>query len=169
MKFLSASLIALTIFCNILEAKSFRSSSRSSVRSSSFKSSTSTRSSSTIKVSTPKAITPVKTIKAIRQSTPNLNTANRSTIINNTTVVNENRGSGSSDFVNGMLIGNMINRPATSTVVVSNPVVRSEEETVVKNIVRTEKKESFIFKTLSTVVKIIGIVIIAVVLLALIF
>lgn len=168
MKFLSVSLIALTIFCNILEAKSFRSSSRSSVRSSSFKSSTSTRSSSTIKISTPKATTPVKTIKAIRPSTPKLNTTNRSTIINNTTVVNENRGSGSSDFVNGMLIGNMINRPA-STVVVSNPVMRSEEEVVVKNIVKTEKKESFIFRTLSTVVKIIGVAIIAIVLLALIF
>ena len=168
MKFLSSALIALTIFCNILEAKSFRSSSRSSTRSSSFKSSTSTRSSSPIKISKPKA-SPVKTIKSIRPSTTKTNTTNKSTIINNTTVVNENRSSGSSDFVNGMLIGNMLNRPSTSTVVVSNPVVKSEEETVVKNIVVTEKKESVIFKTLATIIKTIGVVIIGIILLAVIF
>lgn len=167
MKFLSVSLIALTIFCNILEAKSFRSSSRSSTRSSSFKSSTSTRSSSTLKISSPKASKPV--IKAIRPSTPKLNTSNKNTIINNTTVVNESRSSGTSDFVNGMLIGNMLNRPSTSTVVVSNPVIRSQEEAVVKNIVTTEKKESFIFKTLLKICKIIGVVIVAIILLALIF
>lgn len=167
MKFLSVSLITLTIFCNILEAKSFRSSSRSSTRSSSFKSSTSTRSSSTLKISSPKVSKPV--IKAIRPSTPKLNTSNKNTIINNTTVVNENRSSGSSDFVNGMLIGNMLNRPSTSTVVVSNPVIRSQEETVVKNIVTTEKKESFIFKTFLKICKIIGVVIVAIILLALIF
>lgn len=167
MKFLSASLITLTIFCNILEAKSFRSSSRSSTRSSSFKSSTSTRSSSTLKISSPKVSKPG--IKAIRPSTPKLNTSNKNTIINNTTVVNENRSSGSSDFVNGMLIGNMLNRPSTSTVVVSNPVIRSQEEAVVKNIVTTEKKESFIFKALLKICKIIGVVIAAIILLVLIF
>ncbi|MGL5856219.1 MAG: hypothetical protein ACRCYA_13390 [Cetobacterium sp.] len=168
MKFLSASLIALTIFCNILEAKSFRSSSRSSTRSSSFKSSTSTRSSSTLKISSPKVSKPV--IKAIRPSTPKLiNTSNKNTIINNTTVVNENRSSGTSDFVNGMLIGNMLNRPSTSTVVVSSPVIRSEEEVAIKNVVTTEKKESFIFKSVLKICKIIGIVIVAIILLALIF
>lgn len=167
MKFLSATLIALTIFCNILEAKSFRSSSRSSTRSSSFKSSTSTRSSSTLKISSPKVSKPV--IKAIRPSTPKLNTSNKNTIINNTTVVNENRSSGSSDFVNGMLIGNMLNRPSTSMVVTSNSVIRSQEETVVKNIVTTEKKESFMFKTLLKICKIIGVVIVAIILLAFIF
>ncbi|MGL5569762.1 hypothetical protein [Cetobacterium sp.] len=167
MKFLSATLIALTIFCNILEAKSFRSSSRSSTRSSSFKSSTSTRSSSTLKISSPKVSKPV--IKAIRPSTPKLNTSNKNTIINNTTVVNENRSSGSSDFVNGMLIGNMLNRPSTSMVVTSNSVIRSQEETVVKNIVTSEKKESFMFKTLLKICKIIGVVIVAIILLAFIF
>lgn len=167
MKFLSASLIALTIFCNILEAKSFRSSSRSSTRSSSFKSSTSTRSSSTLKISSPKVSKPV--IKAIRPSTPKLNISNKNTIIKNTAVVNENRSSGTSDFINGMLIGNILNRPSTSTVVVSNPVIRSEEEVAIKNVVTTEKKESFIFKTLLKICKIIGVVIVAIILLALIF
>ena len=150
MKFFTKILILIMLVFTILEARSFRSSSSTSSRSSSFRSSTSTRSSSSTRISSPSRSS-TTTIKAVRPSTTthksmpkvntvkstnktiktNVNNTNKNNIINNTTIVNKNESRSSNDgFVNGLIIGNMLNRPSTQTVVVSptsSAVVREHE------------------------------------------
>lgn len=138
MRILSKILIVLILTFSFLSAKSFRSSSFGS-RSSSFRSSSPSRSFSSPKSSTSStrssSLSSVKStpkVTAVKQPTPkttvNSSSSKSTTIINNTTV---NKSDSSNGFVNGVLVGSMLNRP--STVVVDNhtPIVREHEETTI--------------------------------------